>query len=372
MSYPILYDPSETNFGNNGFGILSDCASCYVVEEANGMFEMYIVYPMDGIHFEKIKHRSIIKAKVDNKRDPQLFRVYSVTKSIEGLANISAQHISYDLSGIPVLPYEETDAARAFGGLKRNSAINNPFDFYTDITLNSYFGLSVPTSARAAIGGVEGSILATYGGELEYDNFNVTLHSSRGENKGVTIRYGKNLTNLKQDQNCSNIYTGVFPYWAREDEYGYIETQWLTEHIVPVPGFAGIENILVVDFSQRFEERPTESQLRNATNLYIESNSIGKPVVSMSVSFEQLSKSEEYKDLSVFDDISLFDTVSVEFPELGVNSSARVTKTKTDVLNDRIDSITLGSYKHKISDTIADQRFGLGNLVSSLTQKRVI
>ena len=75
MSYPILYNATETNFDHNGIGILSACVSCEVTEEANGIFELAMQYPMDGIHYEHIADRAIIKAKADQFRQPQLFRV---------------------------------------------------------------------------------------------------------------------------------------------------------------------------------------------------------------------------------------------------------------------------------------------------------
>ena len=108
MSYPILYSATETDFSNNGLGILGDCVSCEVTEEANGIFELAMQYPMGGIHYEDIADRSIIKAKADQFRNPQLFRVYAISKPMSGIVTVLAEHISYDLSGIPVQPRKTT------------------------------------------------------------------------------------------------------------------------------------------------------------------------------------------------------------------------------------------------------------------------
>jgi hypothetical protein len=96
-------------------------------------------------------------------------------------------------------------------------------------------------------------------------------------------------------------------------------------------------------------------QLRSKTESYIKNNNIGVPVVSWSVSFEQLSKSEEYKHLALIERVSLFDTVNVEFPALGVSATAKAVKMVYDVLADRDKSVTLGSVRANIADTIAEQ-----------------
>ena len=36
---PVLYPSQETAFGSNGLGILTDAASCVIIEERNGAFD---------------------------------------------------------------------------------------------------------------------------------------------------------------------------------------------------------------------------------------------------------------------------------------------------------------------------------------------
>ena len=165
MSYPILYSATETDFSHNGLGILGDCASCEVTEEANGIFELAMTYPMDGVHFTEIGDRAIIKAKADQFRNPQLFRVYAISKPMNGIVTVLAEHISYDLSGIPVKPFSASVASSALTGLKSNAVVDCPFDFWTDKTTSAKFNVKTPASIRSRLGGVTGSILDVYGGE---------------------------------------------------------------------------------------------------------------------------------------------------------------------------------------------------------------
>lgn len=354
MSYPILYNPTETAFDHNGCGILGDCASCLVTEEANGSFELSMQYPMDGIHFESIQSRSIIKAKPDQFREPQLFRVYNISKpSMNGIVSISAQHISYDLSGIPVGPFTAEGVALALDGLESNAVADCPFEFWTDKSTAGRFTVPHPASIRSRLGGVQGSILDNYGGEYEFDNFTVKLHNSRGMDRGVSIRYGKNLVSLKQDENCQNIATGIYPYWQNQ-ETG--ELAQLQEKVVNAPGEYDFTRIKTVDFTANFENRPTSDQLRAAAERYIKNNEVGTPIVSLDVSFAQLQNSEEYKDLKLLERVSLFDPISVEFPALRVSAKAKAVRMVYNVLLDRVESVTLGSVRANIADTIVEQQ----------------
>ena len=353
LSYPILYSSNETDFDHNGLGILGDCASCEVTEEANGIFELSMRYPMDGIHFEDISDRSIIKARPDQFREPQLFRVYSVSKPMSGLVSILAEHISYGLSWIPVSPFYASSVSEALNGLKANAVTDCPFEFWTDKDTNADFSVPVPSSIRSRLGGVSGSILDVYGGEYEFDNYTVKLYNNRGRNRGVSIRYGKNLTDIKQEQNCSSVATGVYPYWVDAEGKNVVE---LPEKIVNATGTYNFVKIKTLDLSIDFESQPTEDQLRSFAERYIENNKIGVPEVSLTVSFAQLEQSDEYKGLKLLERVSLFDTVNVEFPALRVSATAKAVKVVYDVLANRVISVQLGNTKSNISDTIAEQQ----------------
>ena len=355
MSSPILYSATETDFSNNGLGILGDCVSCEVTEEANGIFELVMQYPMGGIHYEDIADRSIIKSKADQFRDPQLFRVYSISKPMSGIVTVSAEHISYDLSGIPVKPFSSESVSLALVDLKDNAVVDCPFDFWTDKDTSGTFRVSVPSSIRSRLGGVEGSILDVYGGEYEFDNYTVKLHNNRGMNRGVSIRYGKNLMDIKQEQNCASIATGIYPYWAGDVDGNTVLVE-LPEKIVNAPGTYNFVRIRTVDFTERFDAQPTVEQLRSIAENYVKSNNIGIPNVSLTVSFAQLEQTDEYKHLKLLEQVLLFDTVNVEFPALGVSATAKAIKIVYDSLADRVKSITLGSTKANIADTIATQK----------------
>lgn len=347
---PILFPSTATEWTTQGLGALSDATSCTVTEERNGIFELEMQYPMTGIHFSEIQNRCIIFAIPSPYRSAQPFRIYRITKPLGGICTIYARHITYDLDGVPLKPFTAGSAARAIAGLQSNAAIENPFVFWTDKSTVANFSVSVPSATRSVLGGQTGSILDVYGGEYEWDGYTVKLYNQRGQDNGVLISYGKNLTDLEQDENISNVVTGILPYWADQDG------NLVTGEIVNAPGTYDFQKVVPVDFSQDFETAPTLEQLQEIAEDYVAANKVGVPNVSISVSFVQLEQTEEYKHLVLLEKCDLCDTVTVQFEKLGVNAKAEIVKIVTDVLLERYKSVDIGSIRPNIATTIAGQQ----------------
>ena len=352
---PILYDSTEKQFTTNGIGTLADAISCTVIEERNGSYELEMEYPLGGINYDEIRNNRIILAMPSDGQKAQPFRVFKITRPIGGVVKIYAVHLSYDLSGIPVAPFSANDCPSALNGLKSNSMIANPFEVWTDISGSGKYKQISPASFRSRLAGTDGSILDSFGkgAELEFDRLTVKVHQNRGRDNGVTIRYGKNLTDLKQQESIENVRTGVIAYWYKEENNTQDvivgEIQYLENH-ADYPK----ENIHVLDCSADFEKKPDKQQLNTRAKQYIKANNIGVPKVSIDVSFIQLWQTEEYKNIVSLERVSLCDTVHVVFDKLGVNAVAKVIKTEFDVLNERYIKITLGEARSSFGEAIRE------------------
>lgn len=352
---PILYESSEKQFTTNGIGTLADAISCTVIEERNGSYELEMEYPLGGINYDEIRNNRIILSMPSDGQKAQPFRIFKITRPIGGVVKIYAVHLSYDLSGIPVAPFSANDCPSALNGLKSNSMIDNPFEVWTDISGSGKYKQNSPASFRSRLAGTDGSILDSFGkgAELEFDRLTVKVHQNRGRDNGVTIRYGKNLTDLKQQESIENVRTGVIAYWYKEENNTQDvivgEIQYLENH-ADYPK----ENIHVLDCSADFDKKPDKQQLNMRAKQYVKSNNIGIPKVSIDVSFIQLWQTEEYKDVVSLERVSLCDTVHVVFDKLGVNAVAKVIKTEFDVLNERYIKITLGEARSSFGEAIRE------------------
>lgn len=347
-----LFDSSATEFNTNGLGFLPDAITCTVSEEMNGEFELQMTYPITGKKYSNISLRQIIVSKSNPYSEPQAFRIYSISRPINGIVTINAEHISYDLTGYPVTYFTASNATTAFTNLKKASVLTCPFTFYTDISKNGDLSVDKPTSMRSVLGSSDGSILDAYGGEYEFDNYKVNLWNHRGKNRGVSIRYGKNLTDLEQEENCSNVYTGVYPFWYSESDDNLVQ---LSNKILNASGTYDFTRIYVLDLSSELNDEPTEAELKEVATEWMEENDIGVPSVSLKISFIQLSQSEEYKNYTLLETVRLGDTVNVEFPELNVSATSQCIKTTYNALTDKYEEIELGDATSNLASTIISQ-----------------
>ena len=367
---PILYEGTEQNFTSNGLGRLADAITCKVVEERNATYELEMTYPVNGVHFEDLKETRIILAQPFDGGLTQPFTIYQITKPLNQIVTVKAQHISYQLAGIVVMPFEANSAVAAVAGIKNNSATTNPFNFTTDKTTIAHFENTVPTSARALLCGQSGSILDIYGkGDYEFNRYDVNLRLNRGADNGVTLRYGKNITDFKNVIDMTNVYTGIVPYWA--DGEGNVVT--LPEKVL----LSGHESdypfkiIKSVDMSEKWENAPTEAQLREAGQNYLTKNQGWTIKNNINVSFVALWNTEEYKNIAPLERVKMCDVVHIEIPKFGISYSTKVVKTDYNVLLERYNSITLGDTYYTLGQVFTEEIAQSEEQMSSHMQKAI-
>lgn len=346
---PILYKPDA----KTKIGWLAEASDCQCTEERNGVFELEFQYPMLGRYAADLVIDRYVKAKPNATAANQFFHIRKVSKPINGMFTVSCEHISYALSGYPVPTVSASGNAQVainaiLTAAKNQLGKDTGFSVATtDITLSSSIALT-NVSARAALGGVSGSVLDVYGGEYEFDNHTIKLHKARGKDRGVRIAYGRNMTELKCDIDMDSAYTGI---------YGYVKNDNVDLHSYKaVINSSGINaKTLIRDFSSDFsggDSKITQSGLDSAVAAYAAANDINSPTVSMTVSFVDLSQSPEYASFSALESVSLCDTVQIYHKDLNINIKAKVIKTVYDVLRERYTSIDLGSPRANFADVI--------------------
>ncbi len=352
---PILYPAGETEFINNGLGRLSEATKCLVTEERNGQYELEMVYPITGLHYADICEERIIAARHDDTDDVQPFRIYKITRPMNGKVTIYARHISYQLSKVTVMPFTANTCADALAGMIANSEGDCPFTIWTDRLLEARFTVDTPATFRSLLGGVSGSILDVYGpGEYEWDKFTVKFHTARGSDDAVMIRYGKNMTDVKKTTDASNIWTGVLPFWAGMDDAQNAVLVTLPERVIYSDAVEDFVYRMVVplDLSSAYETQPTVEQLRSTATAYVRNNAHTGIPASIDVSFVALWQTEEYKDVAPLQKLKLCDTVTVYHKGLGIENKAKIVSVTYDVLLERYEKMTIGEVKTSLDDSI--------------------
>ena len=337
-----------------GLGTLSEASKCTVTYGPKGYDELEMEYPESGSLHSAIKLRDIIVANV-GKRGNQPYRIYRITKPIDGKFTIYARHLAYDLSGIVVKPFSAENIGAALSGLKSNAMTNCPFTFTTSRTTAVPFNVKVPSSIWSLMGSNEGSLLDVYGGEYLFDEYSITFENQLGEDAGIEVTYGINMIDFEQDSNCESCYTGVVGYWQEDDKVVY-------SPVISATGNYSYVKILTVDMTEHWDTEPTQAELKTVIDAYILNNKIGVPKVSWKINFIPLGMTEEYRHIAAIEYVSLGDTVTVKFEKLGIKTKARVVEIEWDVLLDRYSSVSLGDVKNTAAGTIANQTTILNNI----------
>lgn len=374
---PILYPHHEKNFQNNGIGRLN-CAFCVVIEERNGIYECEFQVSMDDPIFPKIEEGLLIACIHDDRKDIQPFEIYARSEPINGAVTFYAHHISYRLGKIMLMPFSASSCAQAMSMIVSNSVNENPFTFWTDKQSAGSFALKVPQSVKSTLGGTEGSILDAFGsGEYEWDKFTVKLHQNRGSDKGVDIRYGKNLLDFTHERDTSGTYNAVFPYWYSQEEDRLVvlsdhlvissdvvtDILLLTEdgkQLVTEDGKQLIAevasedvNAVPLDLTTYFDAAPTEEDLREKATAILSGAEAREGTENFTVDFQALWQTEEYASVAPLQRLSLCDYANITHSKLGISKlRQQIVRVEYDVLNERYTRMELGKARTSFTETI--------------------
>ena len=356
---PILFEYNETVFTSHGIGDLIDAIECISSQNDEGEWELAMSYPISGELFNELTIGRLIYAKVNTWQGNQIFRIYGYEKPLNGIATIKAQHCSYDLRDIPVKAFKSAANANCntvLANMKSNAVaitgLNiSKFTFSSNVsgtaqTQDGYYELTQPSNARSVLLDGDDSIKGCFGGDLVINNYTVSLQTTGGADRGVMIEYGVDLIDLKQEENISEMTTGVLPYYrytdTNDDEqitYGSVQYK---------SGTYRNHRVEPLDLTEYYPNQaehtsPTVAQLNSKAQEWISKSTIGEPEVNFTLSYATLGQ-----------DVRLFDAVTVRFVKMGIDVKSKVTAFKYDVLNDRPKEIQVGKTKKSVLFSLED------------------
>ena len=352
---PILFEKTETSFTSGGIGRLIDCIDCKVTEELNtGIYECDFQYPVTGEMFDEIQLGRIVGVTHDDTGDLQPFDIVSCSRPIDGVVSFHATHISYRLArytAVPQYPVDDVGDAWTLFDNAYPQLIAGHFHFsapgWTPPTAHMTApDDGIPRSVRDFIGGVEGGLLYTYGGEILWDKFDVKLLSQRGQARDLVIRYGVNMMDYKEEQDGQETYTLAIPFWKGQGNLvvGGLVDSGLTPY--------DRQLCVAMDLTDRFETEPTTAQLEAEALSIMTSGQPNLPRRTIEVDFVRLQDLEDYGDYSDLATCELGDSISVVFPMYNITGTFRIVKVIWDALRDRFDSMTLGSLETTLAEAL--------------------
>ncbi len=337
MSAIIIYDKNTIDFNTLGLTTLIP-TSCIIKEELNGIYELELTHPYDQLKkFEYLEKENIIFANTPNGR--QAFRIYRVIPTMSDIT-INARHIFYDLLDNFIIKLDTRgEASKVLNDIVNNFVLPTNFTFQTNIISQSkriIIDNENPISALLNSEQKKPKFIQQYGGELLRNNFNVKILNNIGEDKGFTIRYGKNLLGLSVDEDYSEVITRLYAYNDKE-QYIIVDSENINNYYQIKIGTANFGDV--------------EGLAEQAKN-YLKT--VDKPVVNISVNFLLLSQTKEYENFKFLENVKIGDIVTIYNQKMNFSKKSRVISYTYNSIADSYNNIELGDFLNVLTNNISN------------------
>ncbi|AAO36092.1 endopeptidase [Clostridium tetani] len=353
-----VYDKLATEFSSNGLAILNNTIRCDVEEELNGYYGLELIHPYNS-KSKHLKKDNILK--VSTPQGLQLFRIDRVVKTLSNI-EVYAKHIFYDLKDnfLEDCRPKNMGADEAIKYIFSNMQYPTKFKASSNLNTESTAYYIRKNPIEILLGDSETSFNSRWGGELYRDNYIVKMLEKIGQDTGVHIQYGKNLTGLEAHVDEEEVATRVMPTGLTESDSSlllpekYIDSPLINEYPHPK-----IKHIHMGEYKVNSDR--TQGAVLTKDEVYqllrdkvdhMFKMGLDKPIINYTVDFIELSKTEEYKHYKQLEELHIGDKLKVTHKELGIDTEQRVVKYIWDALNEEYIELELGMIQKSIEMTL--------------------
>lgn len=213
----------------------------------------------------------------------------------------------------------------------------------------------------------DNSFINRWGGEILFDNYEIIVNSRVGEDRGVEIRYGKNIKKdgISEEVSTGNTVTRIYPKaynGYKMSGKGYVDSPLLRKYPTVKIITMTFSDVKMAEDAQEGDEEKgiiicnSQDELDQALKMKCEnqySNGLDKPSVTISVDMVLTGNTEEYKQYRKLEEISLGDTVHCRNARLGIVTDARVIELKYNSILKRVESVVIGDYSYNYFNNVS-------------------
>lgn len=350
-----VFGVTDKSYTTNG-DIVLQTTKAKVHKEDNGDFYITIEAPLTYLDY--LAPENIIVANTP--QGDQAFRISNV-ETTRSKIKIKAYHVFYDSKNYLIQDSYVVDknCNDALDHLNNSTDNTSPFTTISDITkIASY--RCVRKSLYEAIQ----VLLERYGGHLVRNNWTIGIRNSIGQDNGVTIRYGKNLKDIKATYNWDNVCTKLMPVGKdglllnATDPTASVYLESSTQYEIPYTKTVTFDQSNVIEDDYKNEQGELNEQeykqalvndLAEKGQNYLLTNAIPTINYTLSANVEKVS--------------DIGDTIEVIDEKLGVNVTTNIISYEYDCVLDKYTQIEFGNFIPTLS--------GLMNNITSQTQQIV-
>lgn len=364
----ILYEEIETDFRHRGLGTLKNITDAKITEINNGNFTFEFIYFINDSIAEYIKTGAIVKVRVGDNRNNQLFRIRNtlinnnkikVFASAIALSDVLGNYI-YDIN-----IEEEKTGIDALNFLLSNTLFLHNFKATGDI-----FELKIPELEMKNLSNLllddEKSIISNYNCKVEFDNFNINLLSTRNGNE-IEAREGKNILEIEDDIDDFDICTVLIP--KSSDGYMldeiYVESKYINNYVAIRSQEIVFQDIKISDEYPAIDD--VKKALREKAEKVFEVEQIDLPKFSLKLGLKEL------KNLRFSDYISIGTRIKCYHKRLGTTIDGTVVERQYNPITNENESITIGFRKKSLNQALGTEKINkmiTGNM--AFTSKKYV
>lgn len=307
----------------------------------------------------------------------QLFRIYEVEPDSRlRSVTVRAQHISYDLKGAVVKEeYSPENVSATVVCANLMAKIDHEMPGYhiycatTDLVTGDYGGRNIINCLLDP----ESGIVAQTGARVIRDNFDIFILPDEDRERGVELRYGKNLLSAALTTDCSGIVTRIQPIGKTkdgaplyiDDNNGFVDSEHINEH--PLIYAKSIQYDVVE--SKEVPKAEAKEQLK-AKALEDFSAGCDLPTIRLDADFVRVEITERYKEVANAYALHLYDKVPVIDRGADIVVKVRMVAYTYDCILERYTSTTLGDidtaqttvYGYEIGGTIQGSKIAINTM----------
>ena len=334
-----IYEPTEVLFDHNGLKILHPTKAENYIED-NGDYYIDVESSIDDLEY--LQEGMIIRAAT--RWGEQGFRLTNPVRKNNKIS-VKGYHLWKDSSKYIIFNsyVENKNCNDALDHLNSACDVGTPFTTISDITT-----INSTRIVRQSLEEAIATVIEKWGGHLYRDNWVIGVKSKIGEDRGITIKYGKNSTNIEANEDWSNVVTKIMPvgYDGITLPEKYLEAE--TQYSVPYTKVIKFEQDINQDDykdekgnlkEEEYKEALIED-LRNKAKSYLNENQYFKCNYKVKAHIEGV--------------IDLGDVIVVEHKRLGINLTTNVISLKYDCIRDKYIEIEFGNFKTKLKDLVSN------------------
>lgn len=334
-----IYEPTEVLFDHNGLKILHPTKAEIYIED-NGDYYIDVESSIDDLEY--LQEGMIIRAAT--RWGEQGFRLTNPVRKNNKIS-VKGYHLWKDSSKYIIFNsyVENKNCNDALDHLNSACDVGTPFTTISDITT-----INSTRIVRQSLEEAIATVIEKWGGHLYRDNWVIGVKSKIGKDRGITIKYGKNSTNIEANEDWSNVVTKIMPvgYDGITLPEKYLEAE--TQYSVPYTKVIKFEQDINQDDykdekgnlkEEEYKEALIED-LRNKAKSYLNENQYFKCNYKVKAHIEGV--------------IDLGDVIVVEHKRLGINLTTNVISLKYDCIRDKYIEIEFGNFKTKLKDLVSN------------------